>query len=130
MAANAPLDLLNPSSEDLRGHYIHQIKHAINAYSATQIVVGEGLQNAIDIIVKSGPAKCAIDVDIDFTERTVRIQDTGAGFPNDPMLLFLGGTYKKEGNKKIFGLVGVGAKVVLFSTEHFQIRSRQANGAT
>jgi hypothetical protein len=130
MSAPAQLDLLNPSSDDLRGHYIHQLKQTILAYSAPQIVVGEGLQNAIDVIVQCGHPNREITVDIDFTERTVRIRDSGSGFPNDPRLLFLGGTYKKEINKKIFGLVGVGIKVVLFSTDQFQIRSKMTDGST
>jgi hypothetical protein len=40
MSAAAQLNLLNPSSDDLRGHYIHQLKQTILGYPAPQIVVG------------------------------------------------------------------------------------------
>jgi hypothetical protein len=57
------------------------------------------------------------------------VRDDGIGFPNDTSLLFLGGSRKRGGGKKLFGLVGVGIKVVLFMSEYFMIRSRTADGA-
>lgn len=122
------IDLLNPFPA-LQGHYIHQLKQTIHAYSATQIVIGEVLQNAIDSLVEAGRPNGLIEVTLDFDARTVTVRDNGTGFPNDPHLLFLGGGRKRGGSKKLFGLVGVGLKVVLFSSDFFQIRARNQSGA-
>lgn len=122
------LDLLNPFPA-LQGHYIHQLKQTIHVYSATQIVIGEVLQNAIDSLVEASRPNGLIEIVLDFDTRTVTVRDNGMGFPNDPQLLFLGGGRKRSGSKKLFGLVGVGLKVVLFSSDFFQIRARNQSGA-
>ena len=122
------IDLLNPS--DLREHYRHQLRQTISAYNPTQIVLGEALQNAIDAIVEAndgGPHEININLDLD--QSAVTITDNGGGFPNDPKLLFLGGGTKRSGNPKLFGLVGVGIKVVLFSSKKFRIRANSDQGA-
>lgn len=123
----ATVDLLRPPG--LSDLYIHQLKQTIQAYNPAQIVIGEAVQNAIDTIIDVGGGSHLINLNIDFDGRTVCVQDDGKGFPNDPTLLFLGGTGKKDGGKKFFGLVGVGIKVVLFKSEYFMIRSRTADGA-
>jgi len=122
------LDLLNPST--LRTNYIHQLRQTLQAYSAAQVVVGEGLQNAIDATVSigGGPNR-DISIEIDLDERRVVIHDRGAGFPNDPSLLFLGGTKKGENPKKLVGLVGVGMKVVIFHSNFFRLQTRNEEGA-
>ncbi len=117
------LDLLNPSSDELRENYRHQLKQTISAYNPTQIVLGEALQNAIDAIVQADGTSHEITINLDLDKRTVKVSDTGIGFPNDPKLLFLGGGTKREGNPRIFGSVGVGIKVVLFSSKKFSIRA-------
>ena len=121
------LDLLNPS--DLREHYRHQLKQTISAYNPTQIVLGEALQNAIDAIVEADGAVHEINIDLDLDQRAVTVTDTGVGFQNDPKLLFLGGGTKRHGNPRLFGFVGVGIKVVLFSSKEFRIRARSKDGA-
>lgn len=121
------LDLLNPS--DLSEHYRHQLKQTISAYNPTQIVLGEVLQNAIDAIVEADGAAHEINIDLDLDKKSVKITDTGVGFPNNPSLLFLGGGTKRHGNPRLFGFVGVGIKVVLFSSKEFRIRARSADGA-
>jgi len=121
------IDLLRPPQ--LPDLYIHQLKQTIQAYSPAQIVIGEALQNAVDAIVESGGGSHHVELDINFNDRTIRVRDDGIGFPNDISLLFLGGTRKRGGGKKLFGLVGVGIKVVLFKSESFTIRSRTADGA-
>ena len=120
------LDLLQPSA--LYEHYVHQLSQAINAYSVPQIVIGEALQNAIDAIVEMGGGEHHIKLIINFDTRTVTVEDTGKGFPNDPSLLFLGGSRKRHGDKRLFGLIGVGIKVVLFSSQNFTIRSSSEEG--
>lgn len=122
------LDLLAPqgSQDALRQNYIHQLKQTIGAYHPANIFIGEALQNALDAIrmVKSGPK--SLKVEIDFTERRVTVRDSGRGFPNKPALLFLGGGDKLE--LRLAGMVGVGLKVVLFSSRDFCIRARDAQG--
>lgn len=125
--AKAMIDLLRPP--ELPDLYIHQLKQTIQAYSPAQIVIGEALQNAIDAVIQAGGGSHRIDLAIDFDSRAVRVQDDGIGFPDDTTLLFLGGSRKREGGKKLFGLVGVGIKVVLFRSQYFMIRSRTPEGA-
>lgn len=118
------LDLLNPSN--LYEHYQHQLKQTISAYNPTQIVLGEALQNAIDAIVEVDDGiSHEIKINLDFDQRVVTVADSGVGFQNDPSLLFLGGGTKRSGNRKLFGFVGVGLKVVLFSSKKFSLRSRR-----
>ena len=87
-----------------------------------QIVLGEALQNAIDAVVEADGTSHEITIDLDLDERSVKVTDTGIGFPNNPELLFLGGGTKRDGNPRLFGFVGVGIKVVLFSSKKFSIR--------
>ena len=122
-------NLLNPH-EHLQKNYLHQLKHTIAAYGPTQIVIGEALQNAIDAIVEAdniSPHKININLDLD--QSAITVTDTGSGFPNDPSLLFLGGGTKNLDNQKLFGAVGVGIKVVLFSSKEFHLKANSDNGA-
>ena len=122
------LDLLNPTN--LSEHYQHQLRQTISAYSPTQIVLGEALQNAIDAIVEADDGVAhKININLDLDQRSVTVTDTGIGFPNDPSLLYLGGGTKRSGSQKLFGLVGAGIKVVLFSSKEFRIRARSDQGA-
>ena len=121
------LDLLNPS--DLRDHYRHQLKQTIRAYNPTQVVLGETLQNAIDAVVQANGAEHKITIRLNFDQRSVTVTDDGIGFPNDPSLLFLGGGRKRHGDRKLFGFVGVGLKVVLFSSIKFRLRAHSDDGA-
>ncbi len=116
-----PLDLLNPHA--LQQNYVHQLRQTIDAYSPTFVVIGEALQNALDAVRESAQAR-RVNVEIDLDDRKVVVADDGGGFPNDPNLLFLGGSNKA--GKGLSGLVGVGLKVVLFSSSYFRIRARSA----
>lgn len=120
-------DLLNPS--DFSELYRHQLKQTISAYNPTQIVLGEALQNAIDAIVEADSTSHEITINLDLDNRSVKVTDTGIGFPNDPKLLFLGGGTKRHGDPRLFGFVGVGIKVVLFSSKKFSIRGHSSDGA-
>ena len=122
------LDLLNPLH--LSEHYRHQLRQTISAYNPTQIVLGEALQNAIDAIVEADDGiSHEININLDLDQRAVTVTDNGIGFPNDPSLLFLGGGTKRSGNRKLFGLVGVGIKVVLFSSKEFRLRASSDKGS-
>lgn len=120
-------DLVNPS--DFGELYRHQLKQTISAYNPTQIVLGEALQNAIDAIVEADGTSHEITINFDLDNRSVKVIDTGIGFPNDPKLLFLGGGTKRHGDIRLFGFVGVGIKVVLFSSQKFSIRGYSNDGA-
>ena len=121
------LDLLNPS--DLQDHYLHQLKQTIRAYNSTQVVLGEALQNAIDAVVQANGSEHEITIKLNFDQRSVTVTDDGIGFPNDPNLLFLGGGRKRHGDRKLFGFVGVGLKVVVFSSKNFYLRAHSDDGA-
>lgn len=121
------MDLLTPASLDLRENYVHQLQQTINAYLPTHKFVGEALQNALDAVREAGGGHHEISIDLDFASQEVRIRDDGPGFPNDPRLLFLGGGRKV--GRGLAGLVGVGLKVLLFSTEHFQLRAKNESGS-
>ncbi len=84
------LNLLSPA--DLSGLYAHQLRQTINAYDPPHVVFGEGLQNALDSVRESGGENRRIDLILDLPNRRVTVRDNGIGFPNDPKLLFLGGT--------------------------------------
>lgn len=120
-------NLLNPSN--FSELYRHQLKQTISAYNPTQIVLGEALQNAIDAIVEADGTSHKITINLDLDSRSVKVTDTGIGFPNDPKLLFLGGGTKRHGDPRLFGFVGVGIKVVLFSSKKFSIRGHSNNEA-
>jgi len=115
-------DLLNPGN--YRDNYISQVRETIRAYSIPLKVLGEGLQNGMDAIEhgQPQPKRGEIAVHLNFDQDTVSILDNGSGFPNDPMLLFLGGGKKKDGKQR--GRIGVGIKVTLFSSRLFRIRAR------
>lgn len=122
-----PLDLLAPlgAAELLRLNYIHQLRQTINAYLPSYIFVGEALQNALDAVRDGGPGNHRIEVVMDFDARSVSVRDSGPGFPDKPNLLFLGGGEKQ--GRRLAGMVGVGLKVVLFSSERFSLRSTNAD---
>ena len=121
-------DLLKPTH--LFDNYRHQLRQTISAYSPTMTVLGEALQNAIDAIVETDDGSShIIEVELDFDERSVRVTDTGVGFSNNPNLLFLGGGTKRSGDRRLFGFVGVGLKVVLFSSTEFRLRANPDEGA-
>ena len=120
-------NLLNPS--DLSDHYCHLLRQTISAYNPTQIVLGEALQNAIDAIVETNDGvPHEINIDLDLDQSAITVTDDSKGFQNDPSLLFLGGGTKRSGNPKLFGLVGVGIKVVLFSSQEFRLRANPDEG--
>ncbi len=118
-----PLDLLSPlgAEQQLRQNYVHQLRQTINAYLPAHIFVGEALQNALDAVRMGGAGNHRIEVRMDFDERTVSVRDSGLGFPDKPSLLFLGGGEKQ--GRGLAGMVGVGLKVVLFSSDRFTLQA-------
>ena len=122
------VDLLDPTN--LHEHYRHQLRQTISAYSPAMVVLGEALQNAIDAIVETDVGSAhKVNIDFNLDQRSVTVTDSGVGFRNDPGLLFLGGGTKRHGDRRLFGLVGVGLKVVLFSSMNFRLRANSNDGA-
>lgn len=121
-----PLDLLSPvgAEEQLRRNYVHQLRQTINAYQPSYVFVGEALQNALDAVREGAAGNHRIEVRLDFDERTVSVRDSGPGFPDKPSLLFLGGGEKQ--GRGLAGMVGVGLKVVLFSSDRFTLQATNA----
>jgi hypothetical protein len=117
-------DLLSPTH--LGDLYVHQVRQTIDAYDPQHIVLGETLQNALDAVVEAGGNDHLIELTINFAQRSVTVTDDGVGFPNRPELLFLGGTSKL--GRGLYGMIGAGLKVVLFSTEQFSLRARGGAG--
>ena len=122
------VNLLDPTN--LHEHYRHQLRQTISAYSPAMVVLGEALQNSIDAIVETDDgAAHEVNIDFNLDQRSVTVIDSGIGFRNDPGLLFLGGGTKRHGDRRLFGLVGVGLKVVLFSSMNFRLRANSNDSA-
>jgi hypothetical protein len=117
-------DLLNPPLGNL---YVNQLRQTIDAYDPQHIVLGEALQNAIDAIAEAGDGGHTVGLEVDFADRRITVRDDGVGFPNKPNLLFLGGTQKL--GRGLYGMIGAGLKVVLFSSQCFTLRSRAGAGS-
>jgi hypothetical protein len=125
------LDLLTPGGggtgdpsellATMRQNYIHQLSQTIDAYLPSYVFLGEAIQNALDAVREAGGGAHEINVKIDLDERTVTVSDNGVGFPDKPNLLYLGGGEKF--GRGLAGLVGVGLKVVLFSSSRFTLRT-------
>jgi len=127
MMSNKRIDLLTPANADsYKQNYMHQMRQTIDAYLKSMIVLGEGLQNAIDAVCDHDlDASGKISVVVDFDNEEINIADNGKGFPKDASLLYLGGTGKL--GKKLKGKVGVGIKVSMFSSSYFCIKSKTVN---
>lgn len=122
-----PLDLLAPlgAEQQLRENYVHQLRQTINAYAPSFIFVGEALQNSLDAVRECNKSSSVISIDLDFDNRQVTVRDSGTGFPDRPALLFLGGGTKT--GRGLAGMVGVGLKVVLFSSSEFTLRAKNSS---
>lgn len=120
MPETQTFNLLNP--EEAQRQYRNNIGRSIEAYSPTHLVVAEAMQNALDAITQlpNRIPEGELNVSIDFNSGEVEVEDNGVGFPEKPELLVIGGTTK---NKGAMGRVGVGSKVVLFSSEKFELHS-------
>lgn len=99
------------------------IKHAINKYDNSWIVIHEAVQNSIDAIdenpdIDSGNIKITFDLDLN----QVKIQDNGIGFPHDPKY-FIPNLGTKSQQRHTKGYAGIGLKAVVFSSMYFQVES-------
>ena len=99
------------------------IRHTIDTYPNDWIVAHEVLQNALDAIYRSGKKEGSIELKMDLDKEEVEVWDNGMGFPFDLNLLGFGGSNKPAEEWKLGGEIGVGLKVVIFSTKNFNLES-------
>jgi hypothetical protein len=101
------------------------ITNLLASYPLPWIVIHEVLQNSIDAIQKSTKSEGNVSVLLDLDNEAVEIEDNGRGFPFNPNLLLYGGTDKLRDPQARFlgGNIGVGLKVVLFSSNTFRLES-------
>lgn len=125
MAATELPDLFGSDAGRQRSNYVHQLRQTIETYDVDLQVVLELVQNAIDAVARKDGGEVWVDIDVPAGRVTVR--DNGVGFPPSEELLYLGGT-DKGGDKKQKGKIGVGLKVVLFSSTRFLLESVSPQG--
>lgn len=119
------LNLVAPSH--MSDVYVNQLRQTIDAYDPQHIVLGEALQNSLDAVVEARRDDHTIELTIDFPGRRVTVIDDGVGFPNQAQLLLLGGTSKL--NRGLYGMIGAGLKVVLFTSDDFTLRASAGAGS-
>ena len=110
-------DLLDP--DNLR----KLATRTVETYPVEWRVVHETLQNARDAIRRSGKAGTVV-IELDVSDQSVAVTDTGAGFPRDKRLLGFGGTDKDDDpDWGLGGRQGVGLKAVILATKRFELVS-------
>ncbi len=97
------------------------IGKTVETYPADWVAIHETLQNAMDAIQRSRKDSGHISVTMNLDAGEVEISDNGVGFPFNLTLLGFGGTDKSSTDWKFGGEIGVGLKVVIFSSERFQL---------
>jgi hypothetical protein len=98
---------------------------AVENYPLEWVVVHEVLQNSLDAIQKGAAESGTVTVKLDIGNKRVTVKDDGKGFPHDVNLLGLGGTDKDNDpdSDKLGGNLGVGLKVVILSSQKFEVES-------
>ena len=104
------------STEHIRlrpGMYIGRLGNGAHAEDGVYVLIKESIDNSIDEFTMGFGKK----IDIETTERTVRVRDYGRGIPLGKLLecvsvINTGAKYDSETFKKAVGLNGVGQKAV------------------
>ena len=104
------------STEHIRlrpGMYIGRLGNGAHAEDGVYVLIKESIDNSIDEFTMGFGKK----IDIETTERTVRVRDFGRGIPLGKLLecvsvINTGAKYDSETFKKAVGLNGVGQKAV------------------
>jgi hypothetical protein len=99
------------------------IRASVETYPFDWIVIHEALQNALDAIQRSDKEKGRVEVDMDLDNELIQVYDNGLGFPCKLELLGFGGSDKDPEDLKLGGEIGVGIKVVILSSETFELES-------
>jgi len=99
------------------------IRASVETYPPDWIIIHEALQNALDAIQRSDKEQGRIEVDMDLDDQLVQVRDNGLGFPFKLELLGFGGSDKDPEDLKLGGEIGVGIKVVILSSEKFELDS-------
>jgi hypothetical protein len=113
------MDLLSLSVD--KDNQTSIIKRTIETYPEEWVVIHETLQNSIDAIQKSDKQEGEIKITFNLDSAEIEITDNGKGFPFDLKLLGFGGTDKDSQDWNLGGNIGVGLKVVIFSTKKFEL---------
>src|SRR5438132_1039614 len=106
------------------------IGKTVETYPPDWIVIHETLQNALDAVQKSHKHAGSIRVSLDLDSGEVEIKDNGIGFPHKLNLLGFGGSDKGPTDWRVGGEIGVGLKVVIFSSERFQLNATYTDEGT
>jgi len=97
------------------------IRKTVETYPNEWIVIHEALQNALDAIQRSGKKEGTVSISLDLDGREARISDNGIGFPYDLRLLGFGGSNKEANDWTMGGEMGIGLKVIIFSTDELEL---------
>jgi len=106
------------------------IKKTVETYPPQWIVIQETLQNALDAIQRSGKKQGRVEIVLDIDKKEVQVLDNGIGFPFNLNLLGFGGTDKTATDATLGGEIGVGLKVVIFSTTELDLKATYIDTAT
>ena len=104
------------STEHIRlrpGMYIGRLGNGVHAEDGIYVLVKESIDNSVDEYTMGFGKK----IDVEITDRTVRVRDYGRGIPLGKLLecvsvINTGAKYDSETFKKAVGLNGVGQKAV------------------
>jgi len=99
------------------------IRASVQTYPFDWIVIHEVMQNSLDAIQRSDKEEGYIAVDMNISEEFIQVHDNGSGFPFRLELLGFGGSDKDPEDLKLGGEIGVGIKVVILSSEMFELES-------
>ena len=115
---------LKPTLNSIR----KSIRGIDDSYNNFWDILAELIQNSVDAIHNTESKKGRIDIEIDAVKRTIRVVDNGVGIKHDdiPVLLSLFST-NKENDADSIGEKGVGLKFVIFQSDKFIMKTKQAD---
>ncbi len=120
-------DFLKPGLNQIR----HQILEIDDSYNHDWDLLAELCQNSIDAIRESDNKTGEIVLEIDSQLKKIRLVDNGIGIdPNDLPELLKPFSTNKRGKAISIGEKGVGLTFVMFSCNHFSIKSGNKNGTS
>lgn len=118
-------DYLHPNVDQIR----HSIRGIDDSYNNSWDVYAELLQNAVDAIRQSDDSDGFISLEVDCPNRSIIIEDNGVGIdPQDLPYLLKPFATNKSGVDIAIGEKGVGLKFVIFSSDHFFVKSGNGKG--
>lgn len=121
------IEFLKPSIREIRKSIID----IDDSYNNDWDILAELLQNSVDAIKKEKPNNPQIIIEVDSINQNISVQDNGNGIENNelPRLLAPFST-NKENDEESIGEKGVGLTFVIFSCNHFHIKTGTKNSTT